>query len=494
MRAAQLSRFYAQLHEQYLLECCEGVLDWDQQVYLPAGAGAFRAAQLELLSRLIHDRVTAPAFVTLVNELVEQLPDLAFNDQVNVRETKKQIDRQSKLPADFVAEKARLAALAYTTWIKARPISDWAAVEPCLTRLIELARREAELVGYVEHPYDAHLDLFEPGCRVAVVKPLLLNLAEALRELLNNLGSEFSAAPAAIELPVDQQMRLCKIIAERLGYDFSRGRIDLTAHPFEATLGPCDARITTRLFENDFCSGLFSVIHETGHALYELGLPEEYRGTPRGSAVSMGLHESQSRLWENFVGRSQAFCTFLRAVMVEQAQRAPFADERQLWLAINPVRPSLLRVEADEVTYGLHIAIRLILEEALLEGTLQVSELPAAWDELYLKYLGVSSPDLKDGVLQDVHWFSGLFGYFPSYALGNLTAAMLVKTMEQQIGSTAALVAGGHFKPILGWLRQKVHTHGKSYTSAELIQLISGGPLTTAPFLDYLKNKFCSTK
>ncbi len=486
-----LKLFYDRLSELYRLGCIGALLGWDQQTYMPTQAAQARATQLEYIATTSHARATDTAFLKAVDELAANLESLSPDDLVNVREMKRELDRERKLPAEFVAELAETSALSFSVWAKARPENDWAAVKPYLEKLVELSRRRAEYVGYEENPYDALLDIYEPGAKTSTVKPLLLDLGERLREIIPAITDRF----AGVEEPNGEyapkaQYELDQKVSFDLGFSFDSGRLDTAPHPFMTSLGPRDFRITTRYEANNPLPSLYGVIHETGHALYELGLPVKWAGTPMGSAVSLGIHESQSRLWENLVGRSREFCEYLAPVIAEFFPGSELADPDALWLKVNRVTPSLVRVEADEVTYSQHVVIRMLLEERLLAGELKVADLPEAWNAMYEKYLGVSSTDYKDGVMQDMHWYDGAIGYFPTYALGNLYNSMMMETIQGAIPNLSSQIERGDFDPLLSWLRENVHVHGMRYKGPELIKKITGKELQAGPFVEYLKGKF----
>ncbi len=486
-----LKQFYSRLEEIYRLRSISGLLGWDQQVCMPENAAEGRADQQETLEKIIHQRFTDPAFT----EILEQLSGddhLSVDDKVNLREIKRQLDRARKLPGSFVAEQARECSLAYVAWTKARPESDFAAVSPHLERVLELARREAELVGYEGSPYNALLDNYEPGARIEEVRPTLLKLAEELKPLIQQVVSQQEElVPLAGRYPEEQQAKLCARIAADIGYDFKSGRLDKTHHPFESSVGPRDVRITTRYDTDNYISGVYTTLHETGHALYEQGLLLQHKGTPLGSAVSLGIHESQSRLWENLIGRSLEFSEYLMRILPEY-----FPDEGRhitpeaIWKRVNRVTPSLIRVESDEVTYSLHVVIRMLLEEQLVTGQIKVTDLPEAWNEMYREYLGIVPVENRVGVLQDVHWYSGLIGYFPTYVLGNLYGAQMLKSAEAALPDLYTHISSGNFEALRAWLRTNVHEHGMRYHGPELIKRISGEALNSSYFTNYVKAKF----
>ncbi len=486
-----LTKFYAHLDEVYRLSCIRGVLEWDQQVCLPPRGAAERADHLEIMSKLLHQRLTDPEFIDIVNDLAER-EDLSADDRVNVTEIKRAVDRQGKLPESFVAERSRVTSIAYTEWTKARPENNFARVMPHLTRIVELSREEAELVGYAEHPYDALLDSYEPHATLRQIKPLLLELGAELSKLVPVL-TEKTRESRVTEgtFPEAAQVALCTRVLKDVGYNFESGRLDKTHHPFQSSLGSEDIRLTTRYDETNYLSALFTALHEAGHAMYEDGLRKEFKGRPLGQATSLGVHESQSRFWENLIGRSPEFARYLHRVLGEYfpAEHHRISWE-SIWREVNRVSPSLIRVEADEVTYSLHVVIRLALEEALIKGDLDVYDLPRAWAEMYERYLGVRPATDADGVLQDVHWYGGMIGYFPTYALGNLYGAAMLGALRKAVPNFEAGVEHGDFRPIYEWLRTNVHQHGMRYTGPELIRQIAGVELSAGPFIQYIKTKF----
>ena len=487
-----LDLFYSHLIELKNLHHIRGVLDWDQQVCLPNKAAAERAEQLELMARLIHQKSIRPEFADVVDELAANSQQYSEEDQVNIRETKRALDRQRKLPASFVAEQAKASSLCWNAWTKARPNNNFAAVADLLDTVFKLAREEAHLVGFEEHPYDALLDLYEPGGRLSVVKPLLLKLGDELSEIWPKCA-EKSAQTKVITGEFDEagQVRLAETVLKGMGFDFSSGRLDKTHHPFMTGLGSHDFRVTTRYDQSDYLSSLLTILHEGGHALYEMGLQKKWAGTPMGRYVSLVIHESQSRLWENFIGRSRSFSKYIHRVVSDIfPSEAKSSSPDDLWAACNAVKPSLIRVESDEVTYSLHIIIRLLLEEQIILGKLNAKDLPDAWAELYRKYLGITPPTDRDGVLQDTHWFSGSIGYFPTYALGNVFAAMMIEKIREELPQLDHNIEKGEFQPLLRWLNENIHYHGMRYYSTPLVERSTQRKVSVAPFISYLKAKF----
>jgi carboxypeptidase Taq len=393
----------------------------------------------------------------------------------------------------LVEELACTAVLGQQAWQEARQRDDFPSFRPLLEKTIELKRQQAEALGYPQCPYDALLDEYEPEELTANVARVLAKLRDALVPLVAEIQQSGRRPNTAVQhraFPVEMQERFGREAAEAIGFDFARGRLDVTAHPFCTTLGPHDCRITTRYDERFFSAALFGILHEAGHGIYEQGLPVEQYGLPLGEAVSLGIHESQSRLWENFVARGQAFWTFFYPLA---QQRFPTAlgdvSRDEFYFAMNDVRPSLIRVEADEATYNLHILVRFELERALLDGDLKPADLPGAWNEKYRHYLGIAPPNNRDGVLQDVHWSAGLIGYFPTYALGNLYAAQFFAQAKADLGDLDRALAGGDFRPLADWLRRNIHRHGQRWSAAELVQQVTGRRLTVEPLVEHLRAK-----
>ena len=422
----------AQLRGAAVLGSCASVLGWDEQTYLPHAGAEHRAEQLAALAGLTHERATAPRIGDLLTELEQcgSLGEATSALAVNVREARHSYDRATKLPRALVEELSRTTTLAQTAWVTARKKSDFAEFQPWLEKMVGLKRQQAEALGYSDGvPYDALLDEFEPGASSREIAAIFAPLRDELVKLVDAIQGS-SRRPnvgwLTRRFPLDAQRRFAEDAAKQIGFDFDAGRLDVAPHPFCSGLGPGDCRLTTRYNEQHFPGAFFGVLHEAGHGLYEQGLDQTAFGSPMGETVSLGIHESQSRLWENFVGRSRAFWQHFFA----PAQRA-FPDALtgvglDDWCAaINDVRPSFIRVEADEVTYNLHIMVRFELERALMAGDLAAADLPAEWNRRYKEYLDVVVPNDAQGCMQDVHWSMGAFGYFPTYTLGNLYAAPL---------------------------------------------------------------------
>jgi len=471
-----------------------GLLSWDQDTYMPEGGADGRGQQMATISSIRHARLTSPRMVDLLASLEAARPPAGSLEAASLREGRRALERATKLPSDLVAELARAASSARQAWVRAREADDFRLFEPELRRMIELKRQEADAVGYGAERYDALLDEYEPGTRAGEVRAIF----EALRAEQVQLLAAISESPTRSSsgllergYGLTEQAAYVRGLAAAVGYDFRRGRLDETIHPFAESIGMDDVRITTRYDAGNLATALFGALHEVGHALYEQGLGKALARTPLAHGAGLGVHESQSRLWENLVGRSLPFWQgafpTLQAAFPAQLGDVT-ADE--FYRAVNVARPSLVRIEADEVSYNLHILVRFELETALLDGDLEVAELPHAWNELYRTYLGVEPTSDLTGCLQDIHWSVGLFGYFPTYALGNLMSVQFYEAAEDELGGLDEAMREGGFAPLLGWLRRNVHEHGSRYTPAELLQRATGSALDPAPYLAYLRRKF----
>lgn len=482
--------------EESLLLSCAELLGWDEETYMPRGGAEHRGNQLALLAGLAHRRATDPALGELLG-IVEDSPLVADPDSpeaVNVREIRRLYQRQTRLPRSLVEELARTTSLAQQAWLTAREERSFVPFRPWLEKVIALKRREAACLTGGEPSYDALLEEYEPGLTSTAVVRLfealrhdLLPLVGALAATRGNGTPDFLHRP----VPLERQRILGEMAAAAVGFDFRRGRLDTTTHPFFSSIGPGDCRITTRYAERDFSAGFFALLHEVGHGLYEQGLDPEHRGTPVGEATSLGLHESQARLWENTVGRSRAFWRHFFPIARQSAPDVFRGITLDTWYAaVNRVAPSVNRVRADEVTYNLHILLRFELERALLALDLAPADVPAAWNEAYRHYLGVTPADDVEGCLQDGHWGAGLFGYFPTYTLGNVFAAQLFARAEEDLGSLDEAFARGDFAGLLEWLRTHVYRQGSRYRAAELIERVTGSPPDHRPLVRALRRKY----
>ena len=489
-------RLCAKAREVALLASAQSLLTWDERTKLPPAGGEYRAEQVSYLAGLIHRRQTDPEVGGLLDELLGSplAADRHSDTGAVIHNLKHDYDKKTKLPQALVEELARTAVLGQQVWAEARKANDFAWFQPILEKTFELKRQEAAALGYDGVPYDALLDQFERGAKTVEVRRVLAELREQLVPLVAAIvdsGRQPNMEVLRRRYPIDAQERFGLHVAETIGFDFTAGRLDVTDHPFCSTSGPRDVRLTTHYYENFFPSALYSILHEAGHGIYEQGLRADQFGLPTGEAASTGVHESQSRMWENLVGRSRPFWEHFYG----EAQRS-FPDALgdvpidDLYFAINDVRPSLIRIEADEATYNLHVMVRFELEQAVLHDELRVADLPAAWNEKYREYLGVQSPTDADGVMQDVHWSAGLVGYFPTYTLGNLYASQLFETAEAELGDLAAMFRRGEFRTLRDWLRTRVHEQGRRYAPAELVRRITGESISHGPLMRHLHGKF----
>lgn len=478
-----------------LLGSIDELLGWDERTMLPAAGAEHRAEQVTLLSGMIHERWTDPDLGRWLAELAESplAAERSSDAGATIRRIRRQHERRVKLPRTLVEELARVSILGQQAWQVARKNDDFPTFRPWLERILDLKRQEAESLGYPECAYDALLDEFEPDERTANVAGVLARLRENLVPLVGQIRESSRRPDLSIlqrSFPVSEQESFGREVAASIGFDFNRGRLDVTAHPFCCSPGPSDCRITTRYNEHFFNEAFFGILHEAGHGIYEQGLRADQHGLPLGEPISLGIHESQSRMWENMVGRSRGFWRHFYPQAQKRFPQAlgdvPLDD---FHFAINDVRPSLIRVEADEATYNLHILIRFELEQALLADDLKAADLPGAWSEKYQHYLGIRPSGDADGALQDIHWSGGAIGYFPTYSLGNLYAAQLFAQAEADLGGLSDPFAQGEFQPLLEWLRANIHQQGQRYSAAELVERITGRPLRHAPLIEHLRGK-----
>jgi carboxypeptidase Taq len=481
------------LREVTLLNSANSVLVWDQNTYMPPKALAYRAEQLAYLSGRSHRLFTSGAVGDLIKECEQQgfAPDSV--EGANVREWRHQYDRETKLPQSFVVKFEKLRTLAHESWREARAQSKFKLFKPYLTKIVGLVRQKADYYGYEVSPYDALLEAYEPGARAAAITQLFSELRPAIVGVLTPAVERSSSIPADLLLghyPIAAQQAFNQRVAEKIGFDFSGGRIDTTTHPFCTTLGAGDCRLTTRYNEKSFTESLYGVLHEAGHGMYEQGLLPEHFGTPAGSAVSLGIHESQSRLWENHVGRSRSFWEYWHPIACEYFPDLKKLTPEQVNDGVNRVRLSFIRVEADQVSYDLHIMLRFDVEQKLVTGQLEVADVPAYWNEQFEQMSGLKVTKDANGCLQDVHWSFGGIGYFPTYTLGNLNAAQLMHKARQENPSLNDELSQGQYATLLTWLREKVHQPGSIYRPTELIQRVTGEPTSIRYHLEHLHKKF----
>ncbi len=473
------------------------LLSWDQQVNMPPGGAPARAEQFATLSRLAHEKLTAEETGRMIEAAVAQVNGLDYDsdEAALVRVAQRDYNLATRVPAALVAEIARVTSQAHEVWAKARAEANFAAFAPMLERILDLKRQEAEALGYQERMYDALLDQYEPNMKTAEVERLFDELRAELVPFVAQVFANLDAvddSPIRKNYDVARQAEFGLKVIERIGYDLTRGRQDKSVHPFTTEFSIGDVRITTRYMEDWMPSALFGSIHEAGHAMYEQGISPLLEGTLLARGTSLGVHESQSRLWENVIGRSRAFWgVFYGDLQKLFPEQLGGVNLEAFYKAINAVSRSLIRVEADEVTYNLHIMLRFELEKDLLEGRLPVRDLRDAWNAKMEAYLGITPPDDgKHGVLQDVHWSSGLIGYFPTYSLGNFLSVQYWDKALRDVPSIPDDIARGEFGSLLGWLRENIHQHGRKYWPAELTQRVTGEPIQVGPFLRYLKEKY----
>ena len=501
--SSSLDSLKSRLTEIHHLRDAATVLSWDQETYMPAGGGQARAEQIATLQTFAHDKFVSAETEELLSIWIDEAtglihthvqPELDDTSQALLRETWRDFSQAKKLPSSFVNRLQRESSLAQQIWAEARKNNDFKSFVPNLRTLLALKIEEAKYLGFVDSPYDPLLDRYEPGATAGQLKPLFAKLRKRLVPLLQQvLNSSHKPNEGLLTqaFGTEKQLEFGRMVLEKMGYQFNRGRLDLSTHPFTTSFHPTDVRVTTRVFEHDLSSCLFSCIHEGGHGLYEQGLLPKYYGTPLAEPVSLGIHESQSRLWENCVGRShsfwQHFYPLLQKTFPSQLREVLFDD---FFAAINMVKPSLIRVEADELTYNLHIMVRFEIELALIEGQLQVEELPTAWNDKMQEYLGITPDQDAEGVLQDVHWSMGAFGYFPTYALGNLYASMFYDQALHDIPDLEDSMAQGSLLPLRDWLNKNIHQYARQFSSKEIVQRVTGHSLSSEPFLSYLESKF----
>jgi carboxypeptidase Taq len=492
----QLADLRVRLAEVNDLEMAASVLEWDQETYMPSGGGPARGRQLATLERLAHEKFSDPAVGHLLDALqpyAESLPN-DHDDAALIRVTRRAYDRAVKVPPSFTAEAVAHLSASYNAWTEARPANNFDDMKPYLEKTLDLSRRYADLFPGYDHPADPLIDRQDEGMRVRTLRSLFGELRSRLTPLMEEICSRQPVDDSCLHryYPEPQQWTFGEAVIRGYGYDFERGRQDKTHHPFMTKFSLGDVRITTRFDEHNLGDGLFSTLHESGHAMYELGINPTFEGTPLAEGTSAGVHESQSRLWENLVGRSREFwqCYYPRLQAVFPTTLSDVSED-EFYRALNKVQRSLIRVDADEVTYNLHVIIRFELELQLLEGSLAVADLPKAWRALYEETMGISSPDDKDGVLQDVHWYSGFIGgMFQGYTLGNIMSAQFYQAALQAHPEIPAEIAAGRFDMLHGWLSQHLYRHGAKFTANELLERTTGGPLEIKPYLAYLTSKY----
>ncbi len=468
------------------------LLMWDQETYLPSKGTKMRAKVQGSLSGMIHEKLTSPEFVALVKELKDA--NLPGDQGLNIKEIDKSQQKALKIPRDLVVELSDTQSNAYKAWVEARQQSDFMLFSPWLNKIIDLKRQVAHLIGFEGSIYNAFFTAYEEDTTVEEIIPVFENLRQRLIPLIEKIVNSKKAMRTAFvkeEYPVDKQEIFNRVVLKDMGFDLEAGRMDIAVHPFCAGFTKYDVRLTTRYENEVWPEPLFSTLHEGGHGLYEQGLPEEGISQPFGQSMSPAVHESQSRLWENLIGRSREFWHYYLPIAKKYfPEKLHNIDVEDIYEAINQVKLSLIRVESDEVTYNLHILIRFELEREIMEGRIQIKDLPTLWNEKMQKYLGVVPPNDAKGVLQDVHWSFGLISYFPTYTLGNLYSAQFFNKAQKDIPDLMSRVSQGDLLTLRNWLLNNIHSRGKRLTPKALIQEVTGEPLKADYFIHYLENKF----
>ena len=497
MSEVAYNKLIVALKKSSLLNSCSSLLSWDEHTYMPHAGTEHRAEQMSLLAGMLHEQLTSPIMGELLAEVegTDLCADAISPSAVNIREARRKYDRATKLPRRLVEEMSRVTSLSQQVWITARKEKDFSQFCPWLEQVISLKREEAEAVGYGDGvPYDALLDEYEPGAKTTDIDAVFRPLREELSQLVAAIAASNVKPDVSIvtrNYPKAGQQMFSRIAAGQIGFDFTAGRLDETAHPFCSGIGPGDCRLTTRYDEHHFPGAFFGTLHEAGHGIYDQGLNRDAFGTAMGQSVSLGIHESQSRLWENFVGRSHSFWNhFFKPLQNTFSEALGGVTQDQFYAAINTVQPSFIRVEADEVTYNLHVMLRFELEQKMIAGEIEAADIPSAWNELFTQSFGITPPDDALGCMQDIHWSMGLLGYFPTYALGNMYAAQLFDQAKQDVGDLDTMFSRGEFAPLKKWLNKEVHQRGMQHWSSDLIEVITGEPLSHLPLVKHLKTKF----
>jgi carboxypeptidase Taq len=493
---AEWTELRGRLQEIDDLRAVVELLGWDQLVCMPPQGGAARGRQTATIGRLAHEKLSDPAIGRLLDVLTPETAQLAYDadDAALLRVVRRNYERATRVPPSFTAEMAEHLAASYDAWSTARPANDFSRVQSLLEKTLDYSRRYADFFPGYTHVADPLIDQDDYGMSVATLRPLFAELRSALTTLVKEISAQPAPDDSCLHQPYPEEAQVAfgEAIIRDYGYDFQRGRQDRSLHPFSTSFSRDDVRITTRVYPNELSQALFSTLHESGHAMYEQGIGAALDGTTLDKGTSSGVHESQSRLWENLVGRSWAFWNHyypkLQGVFPKQLGSVPLET---FYSAINKVQPSLIRTDADEVTYNLHIIIRFDLELALLEGSLKIADLPDAWRAAYSESLGITPADDRDGVLQDVHWYTGpIGGAFQGYTLGNVLSAQFYAAATQAHPEIPAEIGGGKFDTLHSWLRENIYQHGSKYSTTELVQRVTGGPLRLEPYLGYLRAKY----
>lgn len=494
---------YKKLHEisRYAktLGGISSLLEWDHETYMPPGAADIRAEQLKVLAGLIHKERTSKKFATALGKLMDvktgkiSAKNLKDEQKAALKQWRRDYLHDNALPQTFVKDFAQLASKAQLVWRSAKNENDFNLFAPYLEKIVTMSRKKADYLGYQDNPYDALLDLYEPEATFKDIKTEFTNLKKNITALLKKIMSAKQIDDTFLQgtFDHDKQLKFGHLILDAMGYDKTHGRLDISTHPFSSSCHPTDSRITTRIHPTSLISNISVILHEGGHSLYEMGLPTEEYGSPLGEAISLGVHESQSRWWETRIGQSKAFWQYYLPLLKKEF-KGPLEkiELDSFYKGINKVEPSFIRVEADEVTYPLHVILRFELEAALIEGSLRVKDIPEAWNAKMKELLGITPKNNAEGCLQDVHWSMGGLGYFPTYTLGNMYAAHLFMPFEKAHPDWQKRVVKGELRFIKDWLHTNVYQHGRRYTSKELLNLATGKPFSADAYIDYLNKKY----
>jgi carboxypeptidase Taq len=493
---ASIKAFQALVNEVHDLNATQSLLGWDLETFMPPKGAPLRSKQLATLAKLSHNLMTSPEMQEHLKNLRQPstYDRLDTMSQALVREVGIVFDKSAKTPIDLIQEMVETTAEAHSSWVDARSNKQFKQFEPVLRKIISLNQRFADALGYEDSPYNALLDEYEPGLTVKQLDPVFSKLRAELVPLLKGIHSsgyqpDVSCLFSGI-FPASKQLGFSEMVLRDMGFDFEAGRLDLSAHPFSSGSGTWDVRLTTRVDEHDVFSALSSSMHEGGHGMYEQGINPVLNRTPLASGTSLGIHESQSRMWENQVGRSKAFWRAYLPKLQATFPELGSVTLDQFYHAINRVQSSFIRVEADEVTYNLHILMRYEIEKALIEGSMKVDEIPEAWAAKTHEYLGITPTNDAEGALQDIHWSHGSFGYFPTYTLGNLYSAQFFNTAKTQVENLEESISQGHLLPLKNWLNKEVHFVGKMETADTIVRRVTGEPLNASYFVDYLWAKY----
>jgi carboxypeptidase Taq len=482
-----------------ILSGISSLLEWDSETFMPTGAFNIRAQQLETMAGIIHKEQTSTSFRNALSKLVDiesgefATGDLTISQQAAVREWRSDYIKATKLPSKFVTEFAAATAMAVQVWTEARKKNAFQRFAPYLERIVNLSKEKAEYLGYDENAYSALIDLHEPGMTRKKVSELFGEVKKPILSLLKEISSKKQVDNSFLhgKFPQDKQLAFGQELLESMGFDMTNGRLDLSTHPFSSSCHPSDSRITTRIHQSSLMSNILAVLHEGGHSLYEMNLPKEAYGSPLCEPISFGIHESQSRWWETLIGQSEPFWKFFLPKLQSSFKgKLDNVNLNDFYKGINLVEPSFIRVEADEVTYTLHVILRFELECELIDGSLNVKDLPEAWNAKMKEYLNIEPKTYSEGCLQDIHWATGAFGYFPTYTLGNLYAAHFFTAFETSFPNWQEKVASGHLNFIKEWLNQEIHRYGREYSALNLAKKVTGRNFSAKAYIDYLQSKY----